>query len=54
MFIVCIFWDIIFGPFLNIWAINTLFGLGIAYTFKTWMASIILGAIVGGCKISKK
>ena len=39
---------IVFGPLLGIWAINTLFGLGIAYTLKTWFASLVLfGAIAG-------
>lgn len=27
-----------YAPFILIWALNTLFGLGIAYTFKTWLA----------------
>jgi hypothetical protein len=33
----------IFGPFVTIWALNTLFGLGIAYTFWTWLAMVVLG-----------
>lgn len=33
-------------PFALIWAVNTLFGTGIAYNFSTWLATIILtGAI---------
>lgn len=28
-----------------IWSLNTLFGLGIAYTFKTWMAAVVLGGV---------
>lgn len=36
------------GPLLTIWALNTLFGLGIAYTFKTWLATMILGFVIGG------
>lgn len=46
---------IIVGPFITIWALNTLFGLGIAYTFWTWLAVIILGAFLNnniGRKIS--
>jgi hypothetical protein len=39
---------IIFGPFLLIWSLNTLFGLAIPFTFKTWFASLILGAAVKG------
>jgi hypothetical protein len=34
------------APIGGIWALNTLFGLGIAYTFKTWLAALILGAIL--------
>ena len=34
---------IIFGPFLMIWSINTLFGLTIPFTLKTWLAALILG-----------
>lgn len=33
---------VIFWPFATIWALNTLFGLGIAYTFWTWLAVIVL------------
>lgn len=33
---------IVFGPLLLIWSLNTLFSLGIAYTFWTWLASLIL------------
>jgi hypothetical protein len=29
---------IVFGPLATIWSLNTLFGLGIAYTFWTWLA----------------
>jgi hypothetical protein len=38
----------IFGPFLTIWAINTLFGLAIAYSFKTWLAALILDGLISG------
>lgn len=35
---------IIIGPFLTIWALNTLFPvLAIAYTLETWAAIILLG-----------
>jgi hypothetical protein len=34
---------IVFGPFLSIWALNTLFPvLAIPYTFDTWCAVILL------------
>lgn len=35
---------IVIGPLLLIWALNTLFGLGIDYNFWTWCAAAILGA----------
>jgi hypothetical protein len=33
---------IVFLPFAGIWALNTLFGTGIPYTFQTWLASLVL------------
>lgn len=30
------------GPFALIWALNTLFGLAIAYSLSTWLASFLL------------
>ena len=33
------------GPMLLIWSLNVLFGLGIAYGFKTWLAAFLLGAM---------
>lgn len=37
---------IIVGPLLTIWSLNTLFGLGIAYNFFTWLAALLLGAVI--------
>lgn len=31
-------------PFAFIWSLNTLFGLSIAYTWKTYLAGAIIGA----------
>jgi hypothetical protein len=39
---------IVFGPFLTIWSLNTLFGLGIAYTFKTWLAAVWVQMVTFG------
>jgi len=39
---------IIFAPFLSIWAVNTLFGLTIPFTLKTWFAALVLGGLVSG------
>jgi hypothetical protein len=41
------------GPFITIWALNTLFGLGIAYTFWTWLAVVWLGLVLQA-KIGRK
>ena len=38
---------VVFGPFLSIWALNTLFPvLAIPYTLSTWAAVAILGGLV--------
>lgn len=44
---------LIFAPFLTIWSLNTLFGLGIAYNLWTWLAMAWLGAVLGA-KIGRK
>lgn len=38
---------VIFTPLAVIWALNTLFNLGIAYNFLTWLAALVLVAIFG-------
>jgi hypothetical protein len=35
-------------PLAAIWAVNMLFGTMIPYTFKTWLASLILSGVVAG------
>jgi len=45
---------VIFWPWAVIWAANTLFGLGIAYTFQTWLAVLILSATFGKASIKTK
>lgn len=37
---------VLIGPFITIRALNTLFGLGIAYTFWTWVAVVWLGLVL--------
>jgi hypothetical protein len=32
----------VFMPLLYIWALNTIFGLAIAYSFETWCAMVLL------------
>ena len=44
---------LIIGPFLTIGALNTLFGLNIAYTFWTWLSVAWLNlATFGGLSLS--
>lgn len=38
---------ILLWPLLAIWALNTLFALGIAYTFWNWLAMVVLVAFFG-------
>jgi hypothetical protein len=40
---------IVLAPIATIWSLNTLFPtLAIPFTFETWMASLVLGGVVGG------
>ena len=34
------------GPLLTLFMLNTLFGLGLAYTFKTWFAALLLNVLI--------
>jgi hypothetical protein len=46
---------VIAWPFLTIWAINTLFGTTIAYTFKTWLACyLLLLSVQSAVRVSNK
>ena len=36
---------IVVSPFVTIWALNTLFGLSIAYTIETWFAVVWLSLV---------
>ena len=50
-----IIWTIVmltFGPFFLIWSLNTLFGLTIAFSFKTWIAAFFLVLTIGGYKFN--
>ncbi len=38
---------VVIGPFLTIWALNTLFPvLAIPFTFETWAAVVLIGAFL--------
>lgn len=39
---------IILMPIVMIWAFNTIFGLGIAYTFQTWLAMLLIVWVFSG------
>ena len=47
IFLFLITW-IILWPLAAIWAVNTLFGFGIAYTFWNWLAVVVLTALCAG------
>jgi len=42
---------VIFWPFFVIWALNTLFGLGIGYTFWSWLAVLVLNVTITGARV---
>ncbi len=44
---------VIFWPFAIIWAVNTLFAFGIAYTFWTWLAVLVLTMAFGKTSVNK-
>jgi hypothetical protein len=41
-------------PLAAIWAVNTLFGFGIAYTFWNWLAVVVLTAFFGKSTVRVK
>ena len=41
---------IVFIPLGIIWAVNYLFGLSIAYGFKSWLAVVILSLLIEGVR----
>ena len=45
---------IIFGPFITIWSLNTLFNLNIAYNLSTWAASFFITATFTANQIKYK
>jgi len=55
LFIFVVFALVFLVPFAVIWALNTLFALGIPYTFWTWLAMLIVTGTFGktNVKINK-
>jgi hypothetical protein len=41
-------------PLIQIWVLNTLFNVGVGYTFQTWLASLLLGMLITGTRVAKK
>lgn len=41
-------------PFAIIWALNTLFGFGLAYSFANWLAVVVLKLFVFTNQVSNK
>lgn len=41
-------------PFAVVWSLNTLFAVGLSYTWQTWLASFILTAVVSGSIVRQK
>jgi hypothetical protein len=55
MLIVVVVLGIVFGPLAVIWALNTLFPvLAIPHTFKTWLAILVLSAVLTPFKVTTK
>ena len=48
VFFAALFAGIILAPFAFIWALNTLFGAGIAYGFWEWLAMLVVGMFFNG------
>jgi hypothetical protein len=46
-FVIAVIALVAFWPFALIWAVNTLFGTTIAYTFWTWLAAMVMMAAFG-------
>ena len=46
VFVLLLIAIIVFQPFIIIWAINVLFGVGIPYTFKTWLAMFTIIMVI--------
>ena len=43
---------IAFGPLVLLWALNTLFGMGLAYSFLNWLAALVLIGLFGKTNVT--
>lgn len=41
-----------FGPLVLLWALNTLFGTGLAYSFFNWLAALVLIGLFGKTNVT--
>ncbi len=53
-FVISIFFLAFLWPLAIIWAVNTLFSFGIAYTFWNWLAVLVLTISFGKANVSVK
>ena len=51
--LVALFLILVVSPLAAIWAVNTLFGTGIPFTFSTWLASAVLVVVIRFCQDKK-
>jgi len=43
---------IAFGPLVLLWSLNTLFGMGLAYSFFNWLAALVLIGLFGKTNVT--
>jgi len=43
---------IAFGPLVFLWSLNTLFGMGLAYSFFNWLAALVLIGLFGKTNVT--
>lgn len=53
LFVALVIAIVVLGPLAVIWALNTLFAVGIAYTWQTWLAVVFLSVWIQ-TRIGKK
>jgi hypothetical protein len=52
--VIAFFILIVLWPLVIVWALNTLFGLGITYTFWNWLAALVLMLAIKARVTTKK
>ncbi len=43
---------IAFSPLVLLWSLNTLFGMGLAYSFFNWLAALVLIGLFGKTNVT--